>query len=150
MPGTETVTNEQLLATKCDILIPAALENQIRQDNVDDIQCRLICEAANGPTTPAADRALQERGIHVLPDILTNSGGVCVSYFEWVQNIENEQWDLEEVNSKLLKKMQRAVDATVDSQRQIGQKQQVNLRTAAMVVAIRRVAKVTLERGIWP
>ncbi len=150
MPSTETVTNEQLLATECDILVPAAMENQIREDNVDNVHCRLVCEAANGPTTPAADRALQERGILVLPDILTNSGGVCVSYFEWVQNIENEQWDLKEVNTKLLKKMQRAVDATVDSRQQIGQERPVNLRTAAMVVATARVAKVALERGIWP
>ena len=125
-------------------------ENQIRQDNVTQLKCRLVCEAANGPTTPAADRILHERGIPILPDILTNSGGVCVSYFEWVQNIENEQWDREEVNSKLLRKMQRAVDATVDRQRQISQQRPVDLRTAAMAVAIGRVANVALERGIWP
>jgi glutamate dehydrogenase (NAD(P)+) len=167
---TRTLTNEELLALECDILIPAALENQIRQENAGDVRARFICEAANGPTTPAADRILFERNIPVLPDILTNSGGVCVSYFEWVQNNENEQWDLEEVNSKLRAKMERATDAVIAKQSEIngawkrdggksrGKKQDspfggagpIDLRTAAMIVAIDRVATVTLERGIWP
>lgn len=150
LPATETVTNEQLLETDCDILIPAAMENQIRADNAARISCRLVCETANGPTTPAADEILRERGIPVLPDILANSGGVCVSYFEWVQNIENEQWDLEVVNGKLLKRMQRAVDAVVDRWQQLGDALKIDLRTAALVVAIDRVARVALERGIWP
>jgi glutamate dehydrogenase (NAD(P)+) len=150
MPGTETITNEQLLAMDCDLLIPAAMENQIRADNAAQVKCRLMCEAANGPTTPAADDILRKRGIPVLPDILANSGGVCVSYFEWVQNIENEQWDLEEVNDKLHKKMARAVDAVVERWHQLGGPASVDLRTAAMVLAIERVAQVALERGIWP
>ena len=150
MPGTETITNEQILETKCDILIPAAMENQIRGDNAGRIDCRVICEAANGPTTPAADDILRERGVLVLPDILANSGGICVSYFEWVQNIENEQWELEQVNGKLLKKMRRAVDAVVDRWQQLGGLDTTDLRTAALVVAIERVARVALERGIWP
>jgi glutamate dehydrogenase (NAD(P)+) len=150
MPGTETVTNQQLLATECDILIPAAMENQIRQDNVHDLRCRVVCEAANGPTTPAADRILYERGVTVVPDILANAGGVCVSYYEWVQNIENEQWDLEEVNTKLRRRMERAVDRTLERHEQICANQPVDLRTAALAVAIGRVANVALERGIWP
>jgi glutamate dehydrogenase (NAD(P)+) len=137
----------------CDILIPAALENQIRRDNVAAVRARFICEAANGPTTPAADRILFERGIHVLPDILANSGGVCVSYFEWVQNIENEQWDVDEVNQKLRAKMERATDTVIDNQVQLNKRPSGapgDLRTAALVVAIERVAHVALERGIWP
>ncbi len=167
-PHTQSVTNDEIITLPCDILIPAALENQIRADNVDAVQATFIVEAANGPTTPAADRVLFERGIPVLPDILANCGGVTVSYFEWVQNIEYEQWDLDVVNRKLLVKMQRATDAVLKSQRQInaslkelnGQHRErgteeeplapVDLRTAAYVLAIRRVASVTLARGIWP
>src|SRR5262249_5027972 len=118
-PGTQKITNEQLILLDCDILIPAALENQIRLDNARRVRARFICEAANGPTTPGADRILFERGIPLLPDILANSGGVCVSYFEWVQNNENEQWDLEEVNNKLRTKMERATDAVLAKQEQI-------------------------------
>jgi glutamate dehydrogenase (NAD(P)+) len=164
MPGTEPITNADLLALDCDILIPAALEAQIRADNVDRVRARLIVEAANGPTTPAADRALSARGIPVLPDILANSGGVTVSYFEWVQNIENEQWDEAEVNRKLRTKMERATDAVLDKRAMVkgpvltgttrstleATYQPVDLRTAALVLAIERVAAVTRERGIWP
>jgi glutamate dehydrogenase (NAD(P)+) len=154
---TRTVSNAELLDLECDILIPAALENQIHAANADAVQARLIAEAANGPTTPAADRVLHARGIPVLPDILANSGGVCVSYFEWVQNIENEQWDHEEVNHKLRTKMERATDTIVDRQTGINRTSDgkagpgpADLRTAALVVAIERVANVALERGIWP
>jgi glutamate dehydrogenase (NAD(P)+) len=171
LPGTRTISNAELLALACDILIPAALENQLRGDNAERVRARFIAEAANGPTTPAADRILFARGIPVLPDILANSGGVTVSYFEWVQNIENEQWDLAEVNQKLKTKMERATDAVIDEQRRInlsldqiaaelqqtgreelagGRLGPVDLRTAAYVLAIRRVAQVALERGIWP
>jgi glutamate dehydrogenase (NAD(P)+) len=153
LPGAQTISNDELLSLECDILIPAALENQIRRDNAAGVRAHLLCEAANGPTTPAADRILFERGIPVLPDILANSGGVCVSYFEWVQNTENEQWDLEEVNRKLRAKMERATDAVLDKQAEINQPGDgtpADLRTAAMLVAIQRVAQVALERGIWP
>jgi glutamate dehydrogenase (NAD(P)+) len=158
--GTRTVTNEELLTLECDLLIPAALENQINRNNAANVRARFICEAANGPTTPAADRILFERNIPVLPDILANSGGVCVSYFEWVQNNENEQWDVKEVNQKLQNKMERATDAVLAKQAEInGTGSAVNasaklgpvdLRTAATIVAIERVAHVALERGIWP
>src|SRR6516165_886409 len=148
------ISNEELLALECDILIPAALENQIRNDNAAAVRAKLICEAANGPTTPAADRILHEGGIPVLPDILANSGGVCVSYFEWVQNNENEQWDLEEVNHKLRTKMERASDAVIEKQAQTnrspGDGGPIDLRTAALILAIDRVAEVMLKRGIWP
>jgi glutamate dehydrogenase (NAD(P)+) len=168
LANTKRVSNEELLALPCDILIPAALENQIRSDNVDQVQARFVAEAANGPITPAADHVLFEKGIPVLPDILANSGGVTVSYYEWVQNIENEQWDEDKVNGKLQIKMQRATEAVIDKQKDINgsldtlEKQRkkaglegeplepVDLRTAAYVLAIERVAKVTLERGIWP
>jgi glutamate dehydrogenase (NAD(P)+) len=154
-PGTQSLTNAELLALECDILIPAALENQIRADNAALVRARFICEAANGPTTPAADRILWERGIPVLPDILANSGGVCVSYFEWVQNNENEQWSLDDVNNKLRLKMEAATEAVLRKQAGINQSVSgsdppVDLRSAALIVAIERVAEVALERGIWP
>src|SRR5258707_734942 len=116
MPGTRAISNPELLALECDILIPAALEAQIRADNAGLVKAKVIAEAANGPTTPQADRILFERGIPVLPDILTNSGGVTVSYFEWVQNIENEHWDEADVNGKLKVKIERATDAVIDRQ----------------------------------
>ena len=169
MPDTQTVTNENLLFLDCDILIPAAMENQICAGNAPRITTKLICEAANGPTTPDADQILCARGIPVLPDISANAGGVTVSYFEWVQNIENEQWDLDEVNGKPRQRMQRAVDAVVDRRSEIETASPapgagadepdeeaapgaicVDLRTAAFVVAIERTAGVAFERGIWP
>lgn len=168
LAGTATITNEQLLTVPCDILIPAALENAIRADNAGSINARLIVEAANGPTTPAADRILFSRGIVALPDILANAGGVTVSYFEWVQNIENEQWDEETVNRKLQEKMARATDAVLDMQEELNRTLDrreaerkrrdpsgppltpADLRTAAYALAISRLANVTMERGIWP
>jgi glutamate dehydrogenase (NAD(P)+) len=152
LPGTRTVTNAELLALPCDILVPAALENQLRRDNAEAVQAKLVVEAANGPTTPAADDILFRRGIPVLPDILANSGGVCVSYYEWVQNIENEQWDLDEVNDKLQTKMERATDAVIAKQAALNKAKPnaADLRTAALVLAIERVANAALKRGIWP
>ena len=156
LPETKTITNEDLLELECDILVPAALGNQIRLHNVEQVKAKLVVEAANSPTTLEADDVLTHKGIFVIPDILANAGGVTVSYFEWVQNIENEEWDLEEVNKKLRLKMNRATDAVVDRWRKLvkdneeSRQTHINLRTAAMVVAIERVANVTLERGIWP
>jgi glutamate dehydrogenase (NAD(P)+) len=153
LTGARAINNAALLALECDILIPAALENQIRRDNAPAVRARFVCEAANGPTTPAADLILFKRGIPVLPDILANSGGVCVSYFEWVQNNENEQWALDEVNQKLRAKMEQATNTIVDRQAEINRQPgitPVDLRTAALLVAVERVAHVALERGIWP
>ncbi len=163
LPHTETMTNEDLLEIPCDILIPAALGNQIRRDNADRVQTKLVVEAANGPTTPAADDILSAKDIPVLPDILANAGGVTVSYFEWVQNIENEQWDLAVVNGKLQAKMRRATDAVIDRweglrsspanstpDEEQADRRCFDIRTAALVVAIQRVANIALKRGIWP
>jgi glutamate dehydrogenase (NAD(P)+) len=152
-PGTKKISNDDLLALDCDILIPAALECQIRSNNVAAVKARLVVEAANGPTTPDADRALQARGVPVLPDILANSGGVCVSYYEWVQNIENEQWDLAEVHAKLRAKIDRATDAVIAKHGELHREKPPDppdLRTAALVLAVERVAHVALSRGIWP
>ena len=151
LDGTGPVTNEELLTVPCDILIPAALENQLHAGNAAAVRAKLVVEAANGPTTPEADRVLAGRGIPVVPDILANSGGVTVSYFEWVQNIEHEQWPLEVVNEKLAARMERATDAVIDTLQELeAGGEPVDLRTAAYVLAIRRVAEVALSRGIWP
>ena len=155
MPGTTPIDNEAVLLIECDILIPAAMENQIHAGNVADVRAKLICEGANGPTTPAADDQLKQRGIPVLPDILANAGGVTVSYFEWVQNIEYERWNEIEVNSKLKERMFQGVDAVVDCQRHLesadaSSTSPPDLRTSALVVAVQRVADVALRRGIWP
>ena len=152
MPGTKNITNDELLHIPCDVLIPAAFENQIRADNVAGVQAKVVAEAANGPTTPAADADLFARGIPVLPDILTNAGGVTVSYFEWVQNIENEHWSEADVNEKLRRKMEAATDAVLEMQQEIRdlRNESVDLRTSAFALAIKRVATVAMERGIWP
>ena len=165
LPGTKTVTNENLVLLKCDILIPAALGNQIHAENVDLVRTKLLVEAANGPVTSDADKVLSAKNIPVLPDILANAGGVTVSYFEWIQNIENEHWSLNDINQKLKRKMNQAVDEVVYQWQNSSnpllnspestdshpiETENVDLRTAALVVAIDRLAKVTLERGIWP
>jgi glutamate dehydrogenase/leucine dehydrogenase len=151
LDGTRPVSNEELLTVPCDILIPAALENQLHAGNAAAVRAKLVVEAANGPTTPEADRVLAGRGVPVVPDILANSGGVTVSYFEWVQNIEHEQWPLELVNEKLAARMERATDAVIDTLQELAAEgDPVDLRTAAYVLAIRRVAEVALSRGIWP
>jgi glutamate dehydrogenase/leucine dehydrogenase len=152
LSGTKNITNDELLHLPCDILIPAAFENQIRSDNVAGVRAKMIAEAANGPTTPAADAVLFERGVPIIPDILANSGGVTVSYFEWVQNIENEHWSEEHVNTHLKDKMEAATDAVLQMQLEIKDRHamSVDLRTAAFALAIKRVAVVALVRGIWP
>ncbi len=150
--GTTNITNAELLHVECDILIPAAFENQIRADNVAGVRAKVVVEAANGPTTPAADRVLFARGIPVIPDILANAGGVTVSYFEWVQNIENEHWSEQNVNQHMQGKMEAATDAVLQMQLEIKDRHGVNvdLRTAAFALAIKRVTSVALVRGIWP
>lgn len=157
--GATDISNEELLAYDCDILIPAALECQIRTDNADNIRAKLIVEDANGPVTAAADEILQQKNILVLPDIVANSGGVVVSYFEWVQNLENQQWDLDKVERRLKKRMNRAVDNTVERWKALntraadssnGTQPAATLRDAALVTAIERIATVVLQRDIWP
>ena len=158
-PGATAISNEDVLAYDCDVLIPAALECQVRVDNAHDVRAKLIVEDANGPLTAAADEVLQRNGVVVLPDILANAGGVVVSYFEWVQNLENQQWDLEKVEARLNKKMCRAVDETVDRFAELQARyesglnkglQEPTLRDAALVSAIHRIATVVLQRDIWP
>jgi glutamate dehydrogenase (NAD(P)+) len=142
----EDVTNEELLVLPTEILIPAALENQITAANVDRIQATLVAEAANGPTTPEADAMLYDRGVFVIPDILANAGGVTVSYFEWVQALQAFPWTEHEVNERLRRIMNRAFDAVYSTSTKYG----VHMRTAALVRAIDRVAEFTRLRGIYP
>jgi glutamate dehydrogenase (NAD(P)+) len=142
----DSVTNEVLLEIECDILVPAALESVITERNADRIKTKMIAEAANGPTTPEADRVLFDKGIMVLPDILANAGGVTVSYFEWAQNIQGYYWAEDEVNQKLERVMKRAFQDVY----QTGTDNNVNLRTGAYMLAISRVAEVTRLRGIFP
>jgi glutamate dehydrogenase (NAD(P)+) len=143
--GGDSFDSSRLWGLDVDILIPAALENQITMDNAPDIKARIVIEGANGPTTPDAHRHLHERGIFVVPDILANSGGVTVSYFEWVQDRYGYFWELAEVNTRLEQKMVEAFDDVL----QTSLKYKVDLRTAAYIVAISRVGTVTKLRGMY-
>jgi glutamate dehydrogenase (NAD(P)+) len=140
------ITNEELLTSECDILIPAALENQITKENVKGIKCKIILEGANGPTTPEADRILFDKGIHVIPDILANAGGVCVSYFEYVQDIRAYFWDLDRINRELKRIMIEAFEDVYS----IYEERKIPLRTAAYIIAVSRIAKAYELRGIFP
>jgi glutamate dehydrogenase (NAD(P)+) len=146
LPGTETVTNEELLELPCDVLVPAALENQLTRSNASRVKARLVVEAANGPTTPEADAILNERGITVVPDILANAGGVTVSYFEWVQDLQRFFWAEDEINQRLETIMMRSYQAVRN--KSLGQ--QVNLRIGAYLLAVARVAEATEIRGVYP
>jgi len=146
MPGTSRISNDDLLTMKCDVLVPAALENVITLNNVDQIKAKIVAEAANGPTTPHADEALARRGILLLPDILANAGGVTASYFEWVQDLQSFFWPLAEVNLKLESIMRRAFLEVHESMR----KHRTHMRTGAYVLAVGRVADATLVRGLFP
>jgi glutamate dehydrogenase (NAD(P)+) len=146
MPGTSRISNDDLLTMKCDILIPAALENVITLNNVDQIKAKIVAEAANGPTTPHADEVLARKGIMLLPDILANSGGVTVSYFEWVQDLQSFFWAEGEVNAKLEMIMRRAFTEVFETAR----KHRTHMRTGAYVLAVGRVADATLVRGLFP
>jgi len=137
------ITNQEILAVPCDFLIPAALGGVINRTNADQVRARFVIEGANAPTTPAAEQKLAERGVIVAPDILVNAGGVTVSYFEWVQNLQQFYWDEEQVNRELAKRMQRAWSEVLEVHKQ----RQVDLRRAAYLIAIDRVARAESLRG---
>jgi glutamate dehydrogenase/leucine dehydrogenase len=140
----QSISNEELLYLDVDVLVPAAMEDQITADNVGRIRARAIVEGANGPTTPEADRALLERGVLIVPDILANAGGVVVSYFEWVQNLNNYYWKLDTVRERLEEVMARSFDDVWS----YSHSHQVDLRTGAYMLGIQRVADALLQRGI--
>ncbi|MGH2734363.1 MAG: Glu/Leu/Phe/Val family dehydrogenase [Actinomycetota bacterium] len=142
-PAGESVTNEELLELECDVLVPAAIHGVINTRNADRIRAPMIIEAANGPTTPAADEFLSERGVTIVPDILANTGGVTVSYFEWVQNIQMFRWDADQVNFELKKKMTRATTSVFARAEQDG----TTLRDAAFDIAVDRVSHAAAVRG---
>jgi glutamate dehydrogenase (NAD(P)+) len=146
MPGTSRISNDDLLTMKCDILVPAALESVITLNNVDQIKAKIVAEAANGPTTPHADEVLARKGILLLPDILANAGGVTVSYFEWVQDLQSFFWPVTEVNMKLESVMRRAFLEVHETMR----KHRTHMRTGAYVLGVGRVADATLVRGLFP
>ena len=145
-PGSKSVSNEEILETDCTILIPAALENQITKNNAANVSAKLVAEAANGPTTPEADEILHKNKIMVIPDVLANSGGVTVSYFEWLQNLRREYWTEEQVNSMLDKKMTEAFSDVYNTH----DKYQVNMRKASIALAVGRVTEAIKTRGLWP
>jgi glutamate dehydrogenase (NAD(P)+) len=144
-PGGEPLENDQLFSLDVDVLVPAALENQITEENASTIKAKIVAEGANGPTTPGAHRQLHERGIFVIPDILANAGGVTTSYFEWVQDRHGYFWEEHEVNQRLEAKMMEAFHDVL----QTSIKYKIDLRTAAYIVAISRVATVTRMRGMY-
>jgi glutamate dehydrogenase (NAD(P)+) len=142
----DLMTNSDLLVQACDVLIPAAMENQITKDNADKIQARLIVEGANGPTTTEADDILGSRGIKVIPDILANAGGVIVSYFEWVQDLQAFFWDEDEI----FRQLERAMVRCYENTERTAEEYEVDMRTAAQITAIKRVADALITRGIYP
>ena len=145
-PDSDPMSNEEILETDCDILVPAALQGQITRANADKIRARMVVEGANGPTTPEADEILRDKGVLLIPDVLANAGGVTVSYFEWVQDIQSFFWSEDEVNERLARILKRAWGEVWAA----AQTHQVDLRTAAYVVGVARVAEATLTRGIYP
>jgi glutamate dehydrogenase (NAD(P)+) len=145
-PGADEVTNHELLELECDILVPAALENQITRANASKVRAKVVAEAANGPTTPEADEILFDRGVFVIPDILCNAGGVTVSYFEWVQDMQSFFWTESRINESLKEIMDRAFEAV----HEMSERHEVDMRTAAYMVAVARVAEATTLRGLYP
>jgi len=145
-PGADEVSNQEILELECEILVPAALENQITQHNAHRIKARIVAEAANGPTTPEADEILADHGVFLIPDILCNAGGVTVSYFEWVQDMQSFFWTEERINESLKEIMDRAFEAVYE----MSTTREVDMRTAAYMVAVARVAEATTLRGLYP
>ena len=144
--GAEDISNEDLLTIDCDVLIPAALENAITEKNADDVKAKIIAEAANGPTTPEADEILEKKNVFIIPDILANAGGVTVSYFEWVQNVQHLFWKEEEINERLRTIMDNAFKSVVEYK----EKYDVYMRIAANMLGINRVAHAAELRGLYP
>ena len=146
-PGTDAISNEQLLELPCDILVPAAMERQITEKNATRIKCRMLAEGANGPTTPEADQIIDQREeIFVIPDILCNSGGVVVSYFEWVQDLQSFFWSESEVMDKLFRILENAFMQTLN----LSRKNKVSMRTATLILGIQRVHQAKKTRGLFP
>ncbi|MDE1872666.1 MAG: Glu/Leu/Phe/Val dehydrogenase [Thaumarchaeota archaeon] len=145
-PGSKKITTEQLLTTPCDILVPAALENQITPQIAKNVDCKMVAEAANGPTTPEADEILFKNKITVIPDILANSGGVCISYLEWVQNLQRYYWSFDEVAGKMEHHIVKGFHDTLA----LSKKHNVDMRKASMVLAVGRVLEAYDARGLWP
>jgi glutamate dehydrogenase (NAD(P)+) len=144
--GTETISNEELLLLECDVLAPCALEQVITRDNADQVKAKIVAEGANGPITPGADEILDDRGVLILPDILANAGGVVVSYFEWVQGLQEYFWKEDEINSKLRDITTRAFNETW----RMYEDRKTSMRLAAYGLAVQRVADATITRGLYP
>ncbi|MBI3978638.1 MAG: Glu/Leu/Phe/Val dehydrogenase [Chloroflexi bacterium] len=142
----QKISNQEILEVPCDILVPAGLENQILAANAPRIKAKIVAEGANGPTTPEADRILHRRGVFVIPDILANAGGVTVSYFEWVQDLQEMFWNEDDINAKLEGIMVRSFHDVL----RMAKQHDIDMRTAAYMVAVSRVAEATLTRGIYP
>ena len=144
--GADAITNEQLLVIDCDVLAPCALEQVITGDNADQVKAAVVCEGANGPVTPEADQILEDKGVLVLPDVLANAGGVVVSYFEWVQGLQEYFWKASEVNAKLNDIVTRAFTETW----RVHEERDISMRHAAYAIAVNRVAEATTTRGLYP
>jgi glutamate dehydrogenase (NAD(P)+) len=144
-PGGEKIDGKEFLELPCDILVPSATEMQITRENADRLKCRLLVEGANGPTTLEADKILAEQGVLVIPDILANAGGVIVSYFEWVQDLQNFFWSEDEINNKLKEMLSRTFHDVLT----FSEKEGVSLRLAALMIAVQRVGRAMLLRGLY-
>jgi glutamate dehydrogenase (NAD(P)+) len=145
-PGAEPISPAELLTTPCTVLVPAALERVIHKDNAKRLRCRILAEGANGPTTPEADEILSDSGIYIIPDVLCNAGGVTVSYFEWVQDIQQFLWTGEEVNERLKELMLRAFHQV----RTLARERELSMRTAALSLGVQKIAKEKMRRGLYP